>query len=265
MLVASFENPDAARAGAETLRALHAECSLTLYGMAVLARDGCNLVILEPMALADSPAAPAVGAAIGALVTLLGGSIGLASRTVPSGVVTAVQDLTEAGLDADFLGRVSRDLRPGGAAVLAEVEEDQCSHVDVRVATQGGRVSYQVILGTASEQRIVEAVVALRAELARLCDGRDRMANAADLQRILKRRSADLKEMLSDAQALAFGLRREGCAKVAVLRAQALRLEGAPRSEFERRASAVRMELERRASRLDRLLEGITRFGHDDT
>ena len=65
-------------------------------------------IATEPHAAA---AAPAVGAAVGALVTLLGGTLTLASRSVTSGLVGAVRDLDEAGLDAGVLHRISRQLR----------------------------------------------------------------------------------------------------------------------------------------------------------
>gem|GEM_PF-7038370 len=265
LIVASFKDPQCARAGAAMLRALHAECKLTIYGMAVLGRIGRDLVIIEPMALADSTAAPATAAAIGALMMLLSGSLSVASRTVPSGVVSAVHELAEAGLDADLLERVSRTLRPSGAAVIAEVEGDHHRDAEQGAAALGGRVFRQLILGTVAEQRLAEEIAALRSEMARLHDASSRATHLAEeLATARKRRSEDLKRAMSNARALASGLRREGSAKVAVLRAQASRLEGGMRSEFERRASVVRAGLERRAAQLDRILDGVSYLGDDD-
>ena len=115
LLVAIFEDEAGAKAGACALRDLHAEGILTLYASAVVARraKGGGLEIRRPIAEGEGLSAPAVGAAVGALVSLLGGPVTAAARTTPSGLLGPVRDLAEAGLDAEFLEQVSRDLRPG--------------------------------------------------------------------------------------------------------------------------------------------------------
>jgi hypothetical protein len=55
---------------------------------------------------------------------------------------------------------------------------------------------------------------------------------------------------------LAKNLRSEAAAKVAILRAQAVRHDGPARQAVEHRAAAVRSGLEARAAKLDRLAEG---------
>ena len=127
LLVAIFDDEAGARAAVQMLRDLHADGTLTLYAAAVVGRGAGSMGLTVRTATEQhaAAAAPAVGAAVGALVTLLGGALTFASRSVTSGLVGAVRDLDEAGLDAGFLQRTSRRLRASGGAVVAEVEEER--------------------------------------------------------------------------------------------------------------------------------------------
>ena len=66
----------------------------------------------------------------------------------------------------------------------------------------------------------------------------------------------ELRRLVADTHALATNLRSEAAAKVAILRAQAARLDAPARQAVEQRAAAVRSGLEARAARLDRMAEG---------
>jgi uncharacterized membrane protein len=259
LLVAAFDDEGGAHAGAHALRALHAEGVVTLYALAVVARGarGGGVAVREPMAEGTGAAAPVVGAAVGALVALLGGPLAAVGRTVDGALVGAVRDLAEAGLDGGFLERVSRRLRPGGGAVLGHVEEGGPLPIDSCVAALGGRVLRHGIVGAAPEERIVHEVAALRAALAGLRGDRPGVEAPAAVWTLQRTRAAELRRALARAEALARALRREAAAKVAVLRAQAAGLDGAARPAVEDRAGAVRAALEARAARLDRLVEDL--------
>ena len=100
LLVAVFDDETGACGGRGVLRDLHADGTLTLYAMATIARESksAGLVIRQPLEPAAATIAPAVGAAIGALVTLLGGPITAATRSVTSGLVSAVWNWTRPAL-----------------------------------------------------------------------------------------------------------------------------------------------------------------------
>jgi len=259
LLVAVFDDEAGARAGARALRALHAEGIVTLYARAIVLREprGRGLTVREPMAQGDGAAAPAVGAAVSALVSLLGGPVTAVARTVESGLVGAVRDLAEAGIDAGFLELVSRCLRPGSAAVVADAEEESVLPLEARMAALGGRVLRHGLAGMTPEERVMREVAVLRRVLAGLRDEPGRMANAVTTRAVQRTRATELLRLLERAEAVADALRREAAAKIVVLRAQAARLEGDARSVVERRAGEVRAELEARASRLDRLVEEL--------
>jgi uncharacterized membrane protein len=260
LLVAVFDDEGGAHRGADALRALHAEGTVTLYASAIVARGarGAGVAVREPMAEGAGTAAPVVGAAVGALVTLLGGPLAAVGRTIDGALAGAVRDLAEAGLDGSILERVSRRLQPGGGAVLGHVEEEAPLPVDSRVAALGGRVLRHGLVGTAPEERIAREAAALRAALAGLREDRLGTTAAPAAVRAMRRtRAAEFRRALARAEALARALRCEAVAKVAVLRAQAAGLDGAARLAVENRAGAVRAELEARAARLDRLVEDL--------
>jgi uncharacterized membrane protein len=257
LLVATFEDEAGANAGACVLRKLHARGVLTLYASAIVARraKGGGLEIRTPIAKGDGVSAPAVGAAVGALVSLLGGPVTAAARTTPAGLVGPICDLAEAGLDAEFLEQLSRQLRPSRGAVVAQVEEERQLPIDTFIASMGGRVFRHRLAGSLVEERLVAEVVALRKDLIKVrAEGGD-MEHITAARAVLRTRSADLKRALERARAMAETLRREGAAKVSVLRAQAAMLKGEARTAVEDRAAGVRARLEARAARLDRAVE----------
>ena len=155
-----------ARGGGGILRDLHADGTLTLYAMATIAREskGAGLVIRQPLEPAAATIAPAVGAAIGALVTLLGGPMTAATRSVTSGLVSAVWDLDEAGFDAAFLDRISRHLPAGSGAVIAEAEEDRQWPLDADMLAHGGRLFRHRLASALLEERMMRELTALRDE-----------------------------------------------------------------------------------------------------
>src|SRR4051794_10245189 len=166
LLVAVFDDETGASGGENILRDLHSDGSLTLYAVAAIAREarGAGLVIRQPLEHAAATIAPAVGAAIGALVTLLGGPMTAATRLVTSGVVSAVGDLDEAGFDAAFLDRISRHLRAGSGVVVAEVDEDRQWPLDAGILSRGGRLFRHRLASALLEERMMRELTALRDE-----------------------------------------------------------------------------------------------------
>ncbi|MBV1798919.1 hypothetical protein [Siccirubricoccus sp. G192] len=176
-------------------------------------------------------------------------------RTVRSGLVGTVSELYKAGLDSRFLERISHDLRPGGAAMIAEAEEEDPPLLDARIAGLGGHAFRHRLEGPLAEARIEHELDALRGGLAKLRmeprDGQD----ASTLRALSRKRAAELRQVKRRAAALADALRREGVAKIAVLREQVEALDGEAGVAIERRAATIRARFEARASRLDQLAD----------
>ena len=84
-------------------------------------------VMLGPVGVAAGAAASAAaaGAAVGAVT---GGSVG------------AVADLTELGMNEDFIDDVATQLNPGDSALIVEVNEGSTEPTDRAVSMYGGRI-----------------------------------------------------------------------------------------------------------------------------
>ncbi|HWL83195.1 MAG TPA: hypothetical protein VNR89_19770 [Roseomonas sp.] len=259
VLAIVFDERAKSASAAQALRALHAAGSVTLFGMVIVVREvgGRGLSVQEPMAKGASAAAPAVGAVAGALVSLLGGPAAAAARTLDASLMGTVHDLLEVGLAAGFIEQLSRHLRPGCAAILADVEEESPLPLEACIAPLGGRTLRQVQDAIAPEELMVREAVALRREVAALRQEPKDADHAAASEALRRARAAELRHALRRARILASALRREAAAKVVVLREQAASLEGETRAAIEHRAGLVRKRLALRASQLDRLIEDL--------
>jgi uncharacterized membrane protein len=263
LLVALFDNGVRAQEGAQLLTKSHADGSVSVYAFAIVSRaaNKAGLTARQPVPQGRGAAAPAVAATVGVLVSLLGGPVPAVLRTVQSGLVSTVLEIHRAGLNARFLERISHDLQPGGAAVIAEVEEDQPSVVDAQIAALGGRAFRHHLEGALAVARMQHELAALQGEVAtlraQLRDGQD----TATLKQLSHERTMDLQQAMRRAEALADALRREGVAKIGVLRAQMAKLDGTARMTVERRAATVRASFEARASSLNQAAEHGYRQG----
>lgn len=133
--------PDEAKAyeGTRALQALHAEGSLTLYGMSVVEKgqDGKLTVQRESD---SSPLGIAVGSVVGGLVGLLGGPIGLALGAGGGALLGRLNDLANLGVSRQFIDSVPADLLPGNLALIAEVSEEWVTPLNERMKALSGIV-----------------------------------------------------------------------------------------------------------------------------
>jgi hypothetical protein len=74
------------------------------------------------------------------LIGLLGGPVGLAVGAVTGAAAGSLYDLAQLGVSEDFVAEVSRQLSPGKAAVIAEVDEEWITPLDARMEPLGGVV-----------------------------------------------------------------------------------------------------------------------------
>jgi uncharacterized membrane protein len=139
MIVAVFDQESAAYKGLSAMNELHAEGSISLYAIGVIAKDGSgNLSIKQ--AADEGPVGTVIGMATGSLIGLLGGPAGVAIGMSLGGMTGMLADLHNAGIDADYADEVSNALAPGKTAVVAEVEEYWVAPVDTRIEALGGMV-----------------------------------------------------------------------------------------------------------------------------
>ena len=237
MLVIIFDDERKAYEGSKALQDLMNEGSIHLYAKAVIARDANGKVAVRQSG-DMGPVGTGVGLLTGSLIGLLGGPLGV---MVGAGLGTSVgmlADLAHAGISADFLGDVERNLGPGKAAVVAEVWEEWMLPVDTRMEPLGGVVIRRT-RGEFVDTQINRDVEAGKAEIAEMNAERDQAVGAAKtrLQAKIDMAKTRMQKMQDDIQARIESSEKETEAKI------------------EQRIAEIRTEQAKRRDQLNQALE----------
>jgi uncharacterized membrane protein len=88
----------------------------------------------------EGPLGSLTGTAVGGLIGLLGGPVGVAIGAGSGLALGALFDVDNARIGEDFLADVSKSLTPNKVAVVAEIEEEWTTPVDTRMEALGGTV-----------------------------------------------------------------------------------------------------------------------------
>jgi len=166
ILVVVFSEASKAFEGRDALKSLDHEDLLTLYTYAVITKtpDGKTVVNEEK----DREGLKTVlGSSLGSLIGLLGGPTGFAVGAMAGFLTGLMADLVNARVSADFVDEVSRELKPGKFALVAEVNEDWTRWVDLRMAELGG-VAYRQTLSEVRDAAKSEDIAAMKTDLALL-------------------------------------------------------------------------------------------------
>jgi uncharacterized membrane protein len=255
VLVVVFDNEIKAYEGSRALQELQDEGNLNLYSKAVIVRDASGKVAVKQSG-DMGPVGTAVGLLIGTLVGALGGPVGIA---VGAGVGTfggMLYDTVHLGLGEDFLSEVERSLKPGKAAVVAEVWEEWTLPVDNRMEALGGvvfrRSRYEV-----SDMVIERDMAALDADLAELEAELDQAA-AEDKVKIQKKIDAvktKLQATQDTIQARIEASQKETDAKIKSLQEQAAKESGERKAKREARIAELKADQKRRSELLKQARE----------
>ena len=139
MIVITFDNEEKAYEGANVLRELHNEGSISAYAAAVVAKDTEGNVSVK-QAADEGPLGTAVGMLTGSMLGLFGGPAGVAVGMTAGALIGSVVDLNNIGINADFVEDVNKTLEPGKVAVVAECDESWVTPLDSRMEALGGSV-----------------------------------------------------------------------------------------------------------------------------
>ena len=136
-VAAIFDTLDMAQDGARALLGCQRDNTFTVLGMAVIERQPQGA-----LTIVQAPAQGPAGDGVRALLSDLAEAI--CTQAAPAlGLVTDLGswgDLTDFGVTRDYVWKIAAELRPGRAAVLAEIEEDWVTPLDTRLEEIGGCV-----------------------------------------------------------------------------------------------------------------------------
>jgi uncharacterized membrane protein len=237
MLITIFDTENAAEAGMQALRRLHTEGDITLYGTGVIAKDLAGTVSIKSP-LEHDPVGVGVGLAVGGLIGLLGGPVGVLVGASTGAVAGTLRDYWVAGVGLDFIEEVERHMLLGKVALIAEVEEEWVTPVDVAMKAAGG-VVFRRARSDAVEAQHGQDIAAFNSEIKEL---EAESAHATELvrQRLgekLQSARASLDAAVLRAQQQVEALKNEAGAKADSLQAQ---MDGAREDVHDRLESRVK-------------------------
>ena len=254
-VVVIFPNEKRANEGAEVLRDLHADGTLTLYGLAVgrKAADGDVSVIEKE---GEGLPGAAVGALAGALVGLLGGPLTAAVGAAGGAWIGTWRDIAHLGVGADFLAEVGRELTPGTTALVADVSEDRVSPLDEQMELLDGTVLREWQSELPEVQLATEAA-ARKAELEHLeAERREASQQRRHLLDIrVDKAEAKLENVGHRATKKLDSLDQATGSKIEALKHQAATADTNARASIERRIAETRADRDRRAALLRQTLQ----------
>jgi len=249
-VVVIFPNEAKAYEGTRALKELHAEASLAVYAVAVVTK-GADGKLSVKEAADNGPLGLGVGALVGGLIGLLGGPAGAAIGIGVGALIGSFNDLFNMGVGSDFLDKVSKELAPGKAAVVAEVAEDWITPLDTRMGAIGGTVVREQ--RTDFEDEMIEKEAKERkAEIAQL---KEEITHAsgeakAKLTARMDEARAKLRNASDRMEAQISRLQQETDAQIRVLQGQAAKAAANAKTKIDQRISELRADHERRSAKL---------------
>ena len=237
-----FPEQSAAREGVRVLYALDREGSIEVCTLRLIRKNEDGTVAQERIDDDFPPPSRTVtGLALGTVIGVLGGPLGLTAGVVAGSLIGLAADLYEVEVDIDFLSDVSAALRPGGYAVLAEIEEEKVTPVDVRMERLGGVVFRTVRSATVHENQI-RGLERLRAQIDQLvAEHADaRAERRKKLQHAIDGLRARLQLRLTHSQVRARQASDEAQARVQALKNRAQREQGDAKAALEARIARLR-------------------------
>jgi len=144
VLVISFgddpENDANAYQALTDLEQLDSQGQIKLAGAAVVARDPDGRIDIKSDVENDPFAGTATGGAIGVLLGIIGGPLGMLLGGTYGLLAGSLFDLEDAVTTESVLGEISQQVQPMRTAVLAQVDEPGPEVIDAAMARLGGQV-----------------------------------------------------------------------------------------------------------------------------
>ncbi len=250
IVVVVFPGENGAYDGMWALEDLNNEGSIHLYAKALITRGADGKVIVKQRddnALVGTGVGLLIGMLVGAFIGPLGVVVGANAGAL--GGLTL--DFMHAEIDRDYLDEIGQSLKPGKAAVVAELSEDWTPLVNSRMEELGGAVLRR------SRADVVDAqmerdIAMIKADLAALESERDQaVGNARSrLQAKVDAAKAKLQAKQDQVQARIEASQKEAEAKIKSLQEQAAPESGERKAKREARIAELKADQKRRSNLL---------------
>lgn len=249
-VVVVFPSETQAYEGTRSLKDLHTEGSLTVYGMAVISKDSEGRFAIKDAA-DRGPLGTVVGTLTGSLIGLLAGPTGLVAGSIGGTLIGSMVDVFNYGVSADFVAKVSDELTPGRCAVVAEVAENWTVPLDTRMEAAGGIV-LRTWRADFEDEQIAKEIAENQADWKQLrAEHAAASAEAkANLKAKLDQTKANLDASRRRVEHKLEALDKEVKAKVAAMEQQVASARANVRDKINQRITAVRAAYKARTDKL---------------
>jgi uncharacterized membrane protein len=257
ILVVVFENESKAYEGSQALREMEIEGSIHLYAKAVLVREADGTIQVKQSS--DLGAAATVGGLVlGSLIGLLGGPVSVAVGAGTGMFGGFLYDMAHLGVGQDYLDGVGKSLKPGKAAVVAEIWEDWILPVDTQMEALGG-VVFRHTRKDILDLQVERDMTTLKAEIDELEIEHDRASGEAKakLQEKIDIARTKLQTTVNRIRARLEASQQETKAKIDLLQEQAAKARDERKAKLEKRIAELKAEQKRRNEQLKQTSEQI--------
>jgi len=226
MLVVVFDTESKAYEGKKAILQLENEGSIVVYGYAVVAKNANGTTTVK-QSDDPGPLGTLVGTSLGSLIGLLGGPAGFAIGSFVGVLAGGAADLHNARIGDDFVDDVSKELSPNKFAVVAEIQEDWTTPVDLRMEAIGGTV-FRRAHSDVNHTVHNEDIAAMKADIAQMRaeHAKARADRKAKLQEKINQLDSKIQARLEKAKERRETAERQAKAKVEILKTKADALKG---------------------------------------
>ena len=225
MLVVVFDSENKAYRGEKALLQLGREGSIDVHACAVVAKNADGTATVK-QSDDPEPIGPPVGTLVGSAIGLLGGPAGLVIGAGVGLVAGTAVDLHNARISDDFVDDVKKDLLPNRYAVVAEIEEDWTTPVDVRMEAIGGTV-FRRALSDVKHTIHDEDVAAMKADIAQMKaeQAKSHADRKAKIQQKINQLDSKIQARLDRAKERRQAAEKQAMAKAELLKTKATALK----------------------------------------
>jgi uncharacterized membrane protein len=255
----SFKNEKQAQEGARAMLEVRTNA---LYAGAIIALDPNGKVVVR-QSIVDRPASTLGGLLLGNLVGLLGPAA-VAIDSGSGALLSAAIDAAKAGITPEFLQTIQKELAAGKTGVIAEMDEQWESAIDIRMEPLGGTVFRQtkMQLEDAFFEKEIEAHQAELSRLesekeanAKIAEKRESAERNARLQAKIDATKRQIQEKVNQLAERVESVSEEGEEKIALLKGQMTDADEEAKVQLDQRLKDIRSEYRMRAKKLRQALE----------
>ncbi len=255
VIVVVFDDEAKAHQGSNQLKQLHQSTDLTLYAVAVIAKDASGKV--EVLQTADEgPIGTLIGTALGSMVGLLGGPAGVAVGLSGGALAGALSDISRMGIDLEFLNDVGAVMTPEKVAVVASVDEEWTTPLDSAMKPLGGIV-FRKLRSEVVDEQIEREIQKTEAELKAL-QAEFNAATAeqqAQLQAKIDTIHQTLQAQMDAADKWVVETSERVDAKIKAMQEQVAKANEKKKAEMEQRIREIQADIAQRQKKLKKSME----------